>query len=113
MSAGSTLLAVLTSLKAQYPEITLQEVIALACVAQSEGSRTCDIVVAGDMTQSTASRSVRALGPPASPWSLEPALGLVEAFLAADDGRNRALYLSEAGRRLCGQLDEAFQVSGE
>ncbi len=47
------------------------------------------------LTQSTASRSLRALGPADSEWSLPPAMGLVRAYLHPNDARSHVIQLTE------------------
>ena len=64
-----------------------------------------------------ASRSLRALGPPGSPWSQAPALGLLEAYLNPRDGRSHVIHLTATGRELRERLDviirEAVQIAPE
>ena len=63
------------------------------------------------LTQSTASRSLRALGPKGSEWALAPALGLLEAYLNPDDGRSHVIQLSAQGRELRDRLDAIIRQS--
>ena len=77
MRARNTLLACLHLFKALDPRVSVNEVMAFLYVCENEGLTVQDLAVVGRLTQSTASRSLRALGPADSEWSLQPALGLV------------------------------------
>jgi DNA-binding MarR family transcriptional regulator len=97
--------------------VSVNEVIAFLYAAENEGLTVQDMADVAGMTQSTASRSLRALGPANSPWSQAPALGLLEAYLNPRDGRSHVIHLSEAGRNLRLKLDaiihEAVQITPE
>ncbi|HLZ74413.1 MarR family winged helix-turn-helix transcriptional regulator [Phenylobacterium sp.] len=110
MRARSSLLRALMEFHALHPGVTLHQVIAFLHVAEGEGQAVCDIAAATRFTQSTASRSLRANGPPDSDWAAMPALGLLEAYLAEWDGRSHQIFLSEKGRALCDVLD---RIAGE
>jgi hypothetical protein len=105
MRARSSLLRALTEFHALHPGATLHQIIAFLHVAEGEGQAVCDIAAAARFTQSTASRSLRASGPPGSAWAATPALGLLEAYLAEWDGRSHQIFLSDNGRALCDRLD--------
>ena len=106
MRARSSLLRALTEFHALHPGVTLHQVIAFLHVAEGEGRTVCDIAAAAGFTQSTASRSLRANGPPDSEWAAAPAHGLLEAYLAQWDGRSHQIFLSDKGRALCDRLDD-------
>lgn len=91
--------------KALDERISVNEVLAFLCVCESEGLTVQELADLAGLTQSTASRSVRALGPAASPWSQPPALGLVEAFLHPNDGRSHVIYLTAHGRDVRARLE--------
>jgi DNA-binding MarR family transcriptional regulator len=103
--AASSLLRALTVLQALEPGVTLSQIIAFLHVAEGEGQTVGDIAKATGFTQSTASRSLRANGPPESEWALQPALGLLEACLADWDARSHQLFLTPRGRALAERLD--------
>jgi DNA-binding MarR family transcriptional regulator len=79
--------------------------MAFLYVCENEGLTVQDLAVVGRLTQSTASRCLRALGPPDSEWSLQPALGLVRAYLHPNDGRSHVIQLTERGLDMRERLD--------
>jgi DNA-binding MarR family transcriptional regulator len=85
--------------------VSINEVIAFLYAAENEGLTVQDMADVAGMTQSTASRSLRALGPADSPWSQAPALGLLEAFLNPRDGRSHVIHLTANGLELRERLD--------
>ena len=111
MRARNSLLQALHAFKALDPRISVNELIAFLYAAENEGLTVQDMAHVARLTQSTASRSLRALGPQGSEWSQPPALGLLEAFLNPDDGRSHVIHLSPAGRELRDQLDEIIAQS--
>ena len=106
----------LTLFKDLDARVSVNEVIAFLYAAENEGLTVQDMADLAGMTQSTASRSLRALGPIDSPWSQAPALGLVEAYLNPRDGRSHVVHLSPRGLQLRDRLDtiirEAAPISG-
>ena len=112
MRRRNTVLQVLHLLKALEPRISVNEVIAFLYAAENEGLTVQDLACVAGMTQSTASRSLRALGSPGSPWSSAPAVGLLEAYLNPSDGRNHVIYLSARGREMRERID-ALLLRGE
>jgi DNA-binding MarR family transcriptional regulator len=111
MRARNSVLQALHAFKALDPRISVNEVIAFLYAAENEGLTVQDMAHVARLTQSTASRSLRALGPKGSEWSQAPALGLVEAFLNPHDGRSHVVHLSPAGRELRERLDEIIGAS--
>jgi DNA-binding MarR family transcriptional regulator len=111
MRARNSVLQALHAFKALDPRISVNEVIAFLYAAENEGLTVQDMAHVARLTQSTASRSLRALGPKGSEWSQPPALGLLEAFLNPDDGRSHVIHLSPAGRDLRERLDEIIAES--
>jgi DNA-binding MarR family transcriptional regulator len=105
MRQRDTLLEAILVLKALDARISVNEIIAFLYVCENEGLSVQELAYVGGLTQSTASRSLRSLGRPGSPWSQPPALGLVDAFLNPHDGRSHVLQLTEAGRELRQRLD--------
>ncbi|MFL5297341.1 MAG: MarR family winged helix-turn-helix transcriptional regulator [Phenylobacterium sp.] len=106
--------AVLQSLhlfKALDARVSVNEVIAFLYAAENEGLTVQEMANMARITQSTASRSLRALGPAASPWSQPPALGLVEAYLNPTDARSHVIHLTAAGRELRDRLDAIIRES--
>ena len=92
------------------PRISVNEVIAFLYTCENEGLSVQELAFVARLTQSTASRSLRALGPPESPWSQPPALGLVEPFLNPTDGRSHVVHLSGRGRELRERLDAIIRA---
>ena len=76
MRARNALLQALHLLKGLDARISVNEAIAFLYAAETEGLTVQEVARLAGLTQSTASRSLRALGPPDSPWSQSPALGL-------------------------------------
>ncbi len=105
MRKRNVVLQALHLLKALHPGISVNEVIAFLYAAENEGLTVQDMARVSGLTQSTASRSLRALGPNGSAWSQAPALGLLEAFLNPDDGRSHVIQLSAQGREVRDRLD--------
>ena len=105
MRARNTLLAALHLFKTLDARVSVNEVMAFLYVCENEGLTVQDLAVVARLTQSTASRSLRALGPADSEWSLQPALGLVRAYLHPNDGRSHVIQLTERGQDLRERLD--------
>ena len=109
MRPRDTLLDAILALKARDPRISVNEIVAFLYVCENEGLSVQELAFVGGLTQSTASRSLRSLGRPDSPWSQAPALGLVEAYLNPTDGRSHVVHLTEEGRALRDQLDDMIR----
>jgi DNA-binding MarR family transcriptional regulator len=105
MRSRNAVLQAIGLFKAMDARVSVNEVIAFLYAAENEGLTVQDMADIAGMTQSTASRSLRALGSPDSPWSQAPALGLLEAYLNPDDGRSHVIHLTAAGRALRERLD--------
>ena len=117
MRSRNAVLQALSLFKGLDPRVSVNEVIAFLYAAENEGLTVQDVADLAGMTQSTASRSLRALGPTDSPWSQAPALGLLEAYLNPTDGRSHVIHLTATGRALRERLDtiigEAVQIAPE
>jgi DNA-binding MarR family transcriptional regulator len=115
MRSRNAVLQALCLFKALDPRVSVNEVIAFLYAAENEGLTVQDMADVAGMTQSTASRSLRALGPAESPWSQPPALGLLEAYLNPHDGRSHVIQLTAAGRDMRERLDaiirDAVQIA--
>jgi DNA-binding MarR family transcriptional regulator len=107
----NALLQALHLLKGLDPRISVNEVIAFLYAAENEGLTVQQMAHLAGLTQSTASRSLRALGPAGSEWSQPPALGLVEAYLNPHDARSHVIQLSERGRETRDRLDAIIRQS--
>lgn len=105
MRPRDTLLEALLALKALEPRISVNEIVAFLYTCENEGLSVQELAYVAKLTQSTASRSLRALGQPGSDWAHPPALGWVDAFLNPNDGRSHVIHLSERGRELRDRLD--------
>jgi DNA-binding MarR family transcriptional regulator len=100
--------AVLTALhlfKTLDARISVNEAIVFLYAAENEGLTVQEMAYVSGMTQSTASRSLRALGPAGSDWAQAPALGLLEAYLNPNDARSHVIQLSAKGREVRDRLD--------
>ena len=111
MRTRNSLLQALHALKALDARISVNEVIAFLYAAENEGLTVQEMAYVSGLTQSTASRSLRALGPPESNWSQAPALGLVEAYLNPNDARSHVIQLSARGREMRDRLDRIIRQS--
>ncbi len=109
MRSRNTVLQALHLLKSLDARISVNEAIAFLYAAENEGLTVQEMADVSGMTQSTASRSLRALGPPESEWSQTPALGLVDPYLNPRDGRSHVIQLSERGREVCERLDRIIR----
>jgi DNA-binding MarR family transcriptional regulator len=105
MRTRNAILQALRLLKSLDARISVNEVLAFLYAAENEGLTVQDLAHVSGLTQSTASRSLRALGPSGSTWSQPPALGLVEAYLNPEDARSHVIQLSEHGRDIRDRLD--------
>lgn len=111
MRPRDSLLEAMTVLKALDPRISVNEIVAFLYTCENEGLSVQDLAYVARLTQSTASRSLRALGPPDSDWAQPPALGLVEPFLNPNDARSHVIHLSDKGRALRDRLDEMIRAA--
>ena len=105
MRARNALLQALHLFKSLDARVSVNELIAFLYAAENEGLTVQEVANVARLTQSTASRSLRALGPKGSEWAQAPALGLLEAYLNPDDGRSHVIQLSAEGRELRDRLD--------
>lgn len=105
MRPRNTVLASLHLFKALDARVSVNEVMAFLYVCENEGLTVQDLAGVARLTQSTASRSLRSLGPADSEWSLQPALGLVRAYLHPNDGRSHVIQLTERGLDLRERID--------
>ena len=101
----SVLVEALALFRGLNPTITVNEIATFLHACDQEGLTIQELADLADMTEPTASRSIRSFGPPGSEWARAPACGLVEAFLNPKDGRSRVLHLTPAGRAVRDRLD--------
>ena len=111
MRVRDSLLEALIAFKALDPRIGVNEIVAFLYTCENEGLSVQELAQVARLTQSTASRSLRSLGPPGSDWALPPALGLVEAFINPADARSHVIHLSAAGRELRDRLDAIIRAA--
>jgi DNA-binding MarR family transcriptional regulator len=104
-----SLLEAILALKALDPRISVNEIVAFLYTCENEGLSVQELAYVAGLTQSTASRSLRALGRPGSDWAQPPALGLVDAFLNPHDSRSHVIHLTDLGRELRERLDEVIR----
>ncbi|THD62433.1 MarR family winged helix-turn-helix transcriptional regulator [Phenylobacterium sp.] len=105
MRRRNAILQSLCLLRALEPRISVNEVIAFLYAAENVGLTVQETAAVSGLTQSTASRSLRSLGPKESSWSKPPALGLLEAYLSPTDARSHVIHLSARGREVRDRLD--------
>jgi DNA-binding MarR family transcriptional regulator len=104
-----SLLEALHAFRALTPEINVNQILAFLYTCENEGLSVQELAFVAGLSQSAASRNLRALGRPESGWSIDPALGLVEPFQRASDGRSHVLHLTPAGEALRERLDEIIR----
>ncbi|HEY8004143.1 MAG TPA: MarR family transcriptional regulator [Phenylobacterium sp.] len=109
MRDRNAVLQALHIFKALDPRVSVNELIAFLYAAENEGLTVQELATVAGLTQSTASRSLRALGPRGSEWAQAPALGLLEAYLNPNDGRSHVIQLSPRGRELRERLDAVIR----
>ena len=105
MRQRDCILDALLAFRALNPRVSVTEIIAFLYTCENEGLSVQELAFITGMSQSAASRNLRSLGRPGTPWAKPPALGLVDPFLRPSDGRSHVLHLSEAGERLRERLD--------
>jgi DNA-binding MarR family transcriptional regulator len=117
MRTRNAVLQALHLFKSLDARVSVNEAIAFLYVAENDGLTVQEVACLAGFTQSTASRSLRALGRPDSEWSQAPALGLLEAYLNPDDGRSHLIQLTDRGREVRDRLDalirQAVTISPE
>jgi DNA-binding MarR family transcriptional regulator len=104
-----SLLEALMAFRALDPRVSFNEVVAFLYTCENEGLSVQELAFVAGMSQSAASRNLRALGRADSPWSVPPALGLIEPYLRPSDGRSHVLHLTPEGERLRDALDEIIR----
>jgi len=105
MRQRDCILDAMLAFRAINPRVSVSEIIAYLYTCENEGLSVQELAYVTGMTQSAASRNLRALGQAGTPWAKSPALGLVSPFLSPSDGRSHVLHLSEEGVRLRDRLD--------
>ena len=111
MRTRNSLLQALHVMRALDARVSVNEVIAFLYAAENEGLTVQELAGLASFTQSTASRSLRALGPQDSPWAQAPALGLLQAYLNPQDGRSHVIQLTAHGRDVRDRLDRIIVQS--
>ena len=106
MRRRDSLLEALIAFRALKAQISVNEIVAFLYTCENEGLSVQELAFITGMSQSAASRNLRALGRADSPWSKPPALGLVEPYLRPSDARSHVLLLTPEGEQLRDRLDE-------
>src|ERR1700750_2231871 len=109
MRPRDSLLEAILIFKARDRRISVNEIVAFLYTCENEGLSVQELAYVAELTQSTASRSLRSLGRPGSDWAQAPTLGLVDAFLNPTDGRSHVVHLTDRGRELRDLLDELIK----
>jgi DNA-binding MarR family transcriptional regulator len=105
----NSLLESLETLRALEPRINVSELVVFFYVAENAGINIAELAQAAGMNMATASRSIRALTSEQTEGALPPYCGLIDIKPNPDDARGRLLFLSEAGRKLCRDLDRIIR----
>lgn len=101
----NTLLACLTLLRRQAPNITVSEMLAFLYVAENAGIRVKELSELMMTTTATASRAARALVSGGDPGALPPSRGWLVMASNGRENISRHLYLTPLGVQIAGQLD--------
>ncbi len=109
MRRRSALLDCALLFSALHPRASLRELIVFLLICENEGLNIHELTALSKLPQASASRVARALGVAESDWSTKGALGLVDVFLHADDGRSHVLQLTDRGRDLRDQFDDLIR----
>lgn len=88
--------------------MSLTDIVAFLYVAENEGLNLKELAYTCGFTESTASRTARSLAAAGTRDALPPALGLLDVRPNPADRRGRTLFLTESGRRLRDQVDDAI-----
>jgi DNA-binding MarR family transcriptional regulator len=102
----SSILEALVAFRALDARVNLNEIVAFLYTCENEGLSVQELAYVAGLSQSAASRNLRALGPATAAWAKPPALGLVQPYLRPSDGRSHVLHLTPDGERLRDKLDE-------
>jgi DNA-binding MarR family transcriptional regulator len=111
MRTRNSLLQALHLFKGLDARVSVNELIAFLYAAENEGLTVQEVARLAGFTQSTASRSLRALGCADSEWSQGPALGLLAAYLNPDDARSHVIQLTTRGCEVRDRLDAIIRQS--
>ncbi|WP_394761264.1 ArsR family transcriptional regulator [Phenylobacterium sp.] len=105
MRQRDCILEAMLAFRALSPRVSVSEIIAFLYTCENEGLSVQELAFITGMSQSAASRNLRALGHADTAWAKPPALGLVEPYLRPSDGRSHVLHLSPEGAKLRDRLD--------
>lgn len=95
----------LTYVRARHTSLTLTELVTLLSVAENEGVTIKSLSQICGYTIATASRTTRQLASADHPGALAPYRGLLQLMRGPHENRHRHVFLTEAGRALCRELD--------
>lgn len=110
MRKRDSLLEALVLFKKLSPAVTVNQIITFLYTCENEGLNVQELAYVARFSQTTASRSLRGLGPPDSIWALPPKLGLLEASFDPADGRSHLIHLTERGRAVRDTLDRLIRA---
>lgn len=105
----NSLLESIEALRAVEPRINISELVVFFYVAENPGINIAELAQVAGMNMATASRSIRALTSADTEGALPPYCGLIDIRPNPEDARGRLLSLSDAGRRICGDLDRIIR----
>lgn len=105
----NSLLESIETLRTLEPRINVSEMVVFFYVAENAGINIAELAQVAGMNMATASRSIRALTSESTEGALPPYCGLIDIRPNPEDARGRLLYLSDAGRKLCRELDRVIR----
>jgi DNA-binding MarR family transcriptional regulator len=101
----NTVLESLERLRRAHPRLNLMQTLALLYVAENEGINLAELASVCRTTRATASRCAHTLARSRSPGAASGETGLVELHPNPDWTHGRLVYLGDAGRRLCRDIE--------
>jgi DNA-binding MarR family transcriptional regulator len=105
----NSLLESIETLRGLEPRINISELVVFFYVAENPGINIAELAQVAGMNMATASRSIRAMTSTDTEGALPPYCGLIDIQPNPDDARGRLLFLSEAGKKLCRELDRIIR----
>ena len=105
MRKRNAILSALECFRDLSPGIVLSDLVVFLSVCENEGLNVTELAQLARMTEASASRRARSMGPPDMPYTLPPSMDLIGGFQGVD-GRERLMYLTEKGVALRSRLDD-------
>jgi DNA-binding MarR family transcriptional regulator len=112
----NTVLESLERIRRVHPSVNMMQALTLLYVAENEGINLAELASVCRTTRATASRSARAMAELRPRRAPAGGTGLLELHPNPDWTHGRLVYLGDAGRRLCAEIEEligdAYPIAG-